>query len=48
MTNKILKYLGIRKATGVRSKALAHYAPSHYTSPKAYGEMLAKRKKTSC
>ena len=52
MTNRRrLTFLGSRKPSGGRRKALAHFAPLHYISPRAYGEMLMKRKskkKTSC
>lgn len=44
-----LTYLGKRPSE--KLKALAHYAPLHYISPRDYGEMLMKRKsnkKTSC
>jgi hypothetical protein len=48
-TKRKLTYLGKRPSE--RQKILAHYAPLHYISPRAYGEMLMKRKskkKTSC
>jgi hypothetical protein len=48
-TKRKLTYLGKRPSE--KQKILAHYAPLHYISPRAYGEMLMKRKrkkKTSC
>ena len=51
MGKKRIMYLGAHVSATSRQQSMAHYAPSHYTSPKAYGEMLLNRrskKKTSC